>query len=256
LSFQGARKVESAIGNSHGEKRASTRRNLDRRVVVTGLGLVTPLGTGVEHNWEALVAGRSGVGPITRFDVSDFPARIAGEVRDFDPRDWIETKDVKRMDSFIQYAMSAAEQAMRQSGFKITDGNAEQVGVLIGVGIGGLRTLEENHLIFLESRLKHISPFLIPKLISNLAPAQIALRYGARGVNLAITSACASGSHAVGEAYRMIRAGYLVAAIAGGAEAALTSLSIGGFVAMRALSTRNQQPEAASRPFDAEREGL
>ncbi len=228
----------------------------DRRVVVTGLGLVTPLGTGVEKNWEALMASRSGIGPITRFDASDYATRIAGEVRDFDPLDWIEKKDVRKMDLFIQYAVGAAEQAMRQSGLKITEENADDVGVLIGVGIGGLCTIEENHLIFMESRLKRITPFFIPKLISNLAPGQISIRYGARGANFSTTSACASGSHAVGEAYRMIRAGYLNAAITGGAEAALTSLGVGGFVAMRALSTRNDNPAAASRPFDRERDGF
>ncbi len=232
------------------------RRIGDRRVVVTGLGLVTPLGTGIEKNWEALMAGRSGIGPITRFDVSDFAARIAGEVRDFDPCDWIEKKDVKKMDLFIQYAVGAAEQAMQQSALKIDESNADRVGVLVGVGIGGLLTIEENHLLFLDTRLKRITPFFIPKLISNLAPGQIAIRYGARGINLATTSACASGSHAVGEAYRMIRDGYIDAAITGGAEAALTSLGIGGFIAMRALSTRNDAPEAASRPFDAERDGF
>src|SRR5258707_1551592 len=228
----------------------------DRRVVVTGVGLVTPLGTGVEKNWEALTAGRSGIGPITRFDTSDFASRIAGEVRDFNPLDWIEKKEVKKMDLFIQYAMGEAEQAMRQSGLKIDEDNADHVGVLVGVGIGGLITIEENHLIFLESRLKRITPFFIPKLISNLAPGHIAIRYGARGANLTTTSACASGSHAVGEAYRMIRGGYLDAAITGGAEAAVCSLGVGGFVAMRALSTRNESPETASRPFDRERDGF
>jgi 3-oxoacyl-[acyl-carrier-protein] synthase II len=234
------------------------RRNLDRnrRVVVTGLGLVTALGTGIEKNWEALMAGRSGIGPITRFDTADYPTKFAGEVRDFEPLDWIEKKDVRKMDLFIQYAMGASEQAMRQSGLKITEDNADDVGVLVGVGIGGLCTIEENHLIFLESRLKRITPFFIPKLISNLAPGQISIRYGARGANFSTTSACASGSHAIGEAYRMIRAGYLEAAITGGAEAAITSLGVGGFVAMRALSTRNDNPEAASRPFDRERDGF
>jgi 3-oxoacyl-[acyl-carrier-protein] synthase II len=234
------------------------RRNVDRdrRVVVTGLGLVTPLGTGVEKNWEALMAGRSGIGPITRFDASDYPTKIAGEVPDFEPLDWIEKKDVRKMDLFIQYAMGAAEQAMRQSGLQITEDNADDVGVLVGVGIGGLCTIEENHLIFLDSRLKRITPFFIPKLISNLAPGQISIRYGARGANFSTTSACASGSHAIGEAYRMIRAGYLNAAITGGAEAAITSLGVGGFIAMRALSTRNENPGAASRPFDRERDGF
>src|SRR5580704_5164538 len=234
------------------------RRNVDRdrRVVVTGLGLITPLGTGVEKNWEALMAGRSGVGLITRFDTADYPTKVAGEVTDFEPLDWIEKKDVRKMDLFIQYAMGAAEQAMKQSGLPITEDNADNVGVLVGVGIGGLCTIEETHSTFLESRLKRITPFFIPKLISNLAPGQISIRYGARGANFSTTSACASGSHAIGEAYRMIRAGYLNAAITGGAEAAITSLGVGGFVAMRALSTRNDNPAGASRPFDRERDGF
>jgi len=232
------------------------RRNVDRRVVVTGMGLVTPLGTGVEKNWDALMAARSGIGPITRFDASDFASRIAGQVPDFDPLAWIEKKDIKKMDLFIQYALSAAVQAMGQSALKIDESNADRVGVLIGVGIGGLSTIEENHISFMETRLKRITPFFIPKLIANLAPGHIAIRFGARGENLATASACASGSHAVGEAYRMIRHGYMDAAITGGAEAALTSLGVGGFVAMRALSTRNDNPEAASRPFDRERDGF
>ena len=232
------------------------RRNVDRRVVITGVGLITPLGTGVEKNWDALMAGRSGVGLITRFNTDDFASRIAGEVRDFDPLDWIEKKDVRKMDLFIQYAVATAVQAMEQSGLKIDDSNAERVGVLIGNGIGGLLTIEENHISFLETRLKRITPFFIPKLLSNLAPGQISIRFGARGENITTTSACASGSHAIGEAFRMIRHGYMDAAITGGAEAALTSLGVGGFIAMRALSTRNDNPAAASRPFDRERDGF
>jgi 3-oxoacyl-[acyl-carrier-protein] synthase II len=232
------------------------RRNVDRRVVVTGVGLITPLGTGVEKNWDGLVAGRSGVRPITRFKVDDFASRIAGEVPDFDPLDWIEKKDVKKMDLFIQYVVATAEQAMRQSGLKIDDSNADRVGVLIGNGIGGLLTIEENHLAFIDTRLKRITPFFIPKLLSNLAPGQISIRFGARGENISTASACASGSHAIGEAFRMIRHGYLDAAITGGTEAALTSLGVGGFIAMRALSTRNDNPAAASRPFDRERDGF
>jgi 3-oxoacyl-[acyl-carrier-protein] synthase II len=232
------------------------RRNVDRRVVITGVGLITPLGTGVEKNWDALMAGRSGVGLITRFNTDDFASRIAGEVRDFDPLDWIEKKDVRKMDLFIQYAVATAAQAMEQSGLKIDDSNAERVGVLIGNGIGGLLTIEENHISFLETRLKRITPFFIPKLLSNLAPGQISIRFGARGENITTTSACASGSHAIGEAFRMIRHGYMDAAITGGAEAALTSLGVGGFIAMRALSTRNDNPAAASRPFDRERDGF
>jgi 3-oxoacyl-[acyl-carrier-protein] synthase II len=160
------------------------------------------------------------------------------------------------MDLFIQYAMAAAEQAMNQSQFKIAEDNADRVGVMIGVGIGGLCTIEENHLLFLDSRLKRVTPFFIPKLIGNLAPGHIAIRYGARGINLTTTSACASGSHAIGEAFRMIRSGYLDAAITGGSEAALTPLGVGGFIAMRALSTRNETPAAASRPFDRDRDGF
>jgi 3-oxoacyl-[acyl-carrier-protein] synthase II len=230
---------------------------LNRRVVVTGVGMVTPLGTGVEKNWEALMEGRSGIGPITRFECSKFPARIAGEVKDFKPEDWIEKRDIKKMDLFIQYIMGATAQAMEMSGFKIADDeSAERVGVLVGNGIGGLCTIEEYHLLYLETGLKHVTPFFIPKLISNLAPGQVAIKYGARGVNLCTTSACASSSHAIGEAYRMIRLGYLDAAITGGTEAALTHLGVGGFIAMRALSTRNDRPEAASRPFDRERDGF
>jgi 3-oxoacyl-[acyl-carrier-protein] synthase II len=232
------------------------RRNVDRRVVVTGVGLITPLGTGVEKNWEALSVGRSGIGPLTRFDVADFPTRFAGEVTDFNATDWIEKKEVRKMDLFIQYAMGAAEQAMQGSGLPINEDNADSIGVLIGVGIGGLYTIEENHQIFLDSRLRRLTPFFIPKVISNLAPGHISIKYGARGANMTTTSACASGSHAVGEAYRMIRGGYLDAAITGGTEAPLTPLGVGGFAAMRALSTRNENPQAASRPFDLNRDGF
>jgi 3-oxoacyl-[acyl-carrier-protein] synthase II len=232
------------------------RKILDRRVVITGVGLVTPLGTGVEKNWEALMAGRSGVGPLTRFDTSDFPVRFGGEITDFNPEDWVEKRDVKKMDLFIQYSLAATEQAMRQSGFKITEDNDDRVGVLIGVGIGGLTTIEESHKILLNTGLHRLTPFFIPKLIGNLAPGQISIKYGARGVSFTTTSACASGSHAIGEAYRMIRLGFLDAAITGGAEAALTQLGVGGFAAMRALSTRNDDPQKASRPFDKERDGF
>ena len=232
------------------------RRILDRRVVITGAGLLTPLGTGVEKNWEALIAGRSGIRTIESFDPSDFPTKIAGEVRDFNPEEWIEKKEIKRMDPFIQYAMAVAEQAMRHSGLQFDEEEAPLIGVIFGVGIGGLITIEEIHKTFMASGLKRITPFFIPKLISNLAPGNIAIKYGAKGINLATTSACASGSHAIGEAYRMIRQGYLNAAITGGTEAALTPLGLGGFAVMRALSTRNDEPERASRPFDRERDGF
>ncbi len=227
-----------------------------RRVVVTGLGLVTPLGTGVEKNWDALIRGQSGVATITRFDASLFPTRIAGEVRDFRAEDFIERKEIKKMDLFIQYTMAAADMAIASSGLKIDDANAARVGVIVGVGLGGLPTIEEYHGLFLESGLKRISPFMIPKLIANLAPGQVAIKHGAKGINYTPTSACSSGAHAVGEAMRMIRHGYQDAVICGGAEAAISPTGVGGFVAMRALSTRNDAPERASRPFDKGRDGF
>jgi 3-oxoacyl-[acyl-carrier-protein] synthase II len=227
-----------------------------RRVVVTGLGLVTPLGTGVEKNWDALVRGQSGVGAITRFDASSFPTRIAGEVRDFRAEDFIERKEIKKMDLFIQYTMAAADMAVASSGLKIDDANAARVGVIVGVGLGGLPTIEEYHGLFLESGLRRISPFMIPKLIANLAPGQVAIKHGAKGINYTPTSACSSGAHAVGEAMRMIRHGYQDVVICGGAEAAISPTGVGGFVAMRALSTRNDAPERASRPFDKGRDGF
>lgn len=231
-------------------------QNGRRRVVITGVGLVTPLGTGVEKNWSALMAGRSGIGPITRFPVDDFPSRIAGEVRDFAPEDFIERRDVKKMDPFIQFAMGAALMAYDGSGLKITAENEDRVGVIIGVGMGGIASIEQFHLLFLESRLRRVSPFFIAKVIANLAPGQIAIRLGAKGVNFTPTSACASGATAVGEGFRNIRHGYQDVIIAGGTEAALCGLGIGGFIAMRALSTRNDEPERASRPFDRGRDGF
>ncbi len=232
------------------------RNEQRRRVVVTGLGLVTPLGTGVEKNWDALIHGQSGVSAITRFDASAFPTRIAGEVRDFRAEDFIEKKEIKKMDLFIQYTMAAADMAIASSGLKIDDENAARVGVIIGVGLGGLPTIEEYHGLYLESGLKRISPFMIPKLIANLAPGQVAIKHGAKGINYTPTSACSSGGHAVGEAMRMIRHGYQDVVICGGAEAAISPTGVGGFVAMRALSTRNDAPERASRPFDKGRDGF
>jgi 3-oxoacyl-[acyl-carrier-protein] synthase II len=231
-------------------------QNGRRRVVVTGIGLVTPLGTGVEKNWTALVAGRSGVGPITRFPVADFPSRIAGEVRDFVPEEFIERRDIKKMDPFIQFAMAAARMAFDNSGLKITAENEDRIGVIVGVGMGGISSIEQFHMLFLESRLRRVSPFFISKVIANLAPGQIAIHLGAKGVNFTPTSACASGATAVGEALRHIRHGYQDAIIAGGTEAALCGLGVGGFIAMRALSTRNDEPERASRPFDRARDGF
>ncbi len=227
-----------------------------RRVVVTGLGLVTPLGTGVEKNWTALVAGRSGIGPITRFEASDFPTRIAGEVSDFVPEDYIERREIKKMDPFIQYAVAASQQAMDQAALKIPAETSDRYGTIVGVGMGGLLSIEQFHTLYLESRLRRVSPFFIAKVIPNLAAGQISIRYGARGVNYTPASACASGATAVGEAFRNIRHGYQDAVIAGGTEAPLCGLGIGGFIAMRALSTRNDVPERASRPFDRSRDGF
>lgn len=228
----------------------------ERRVVVTGVGLVTSLGTGVEKNWTALMAGRSGIGPITRFECADFPTRIAGEVRDFVAEDWIERREIKKMDPFIQFAVAAAQMAMDQADWKIAPEEADRVGTIVGVGMGGLQSIEQFHTLYLESRLRRVSPFFVAKVIANLAPGQISIRFGSRGINYTPTSACASGANAVGEAFRNIRDGYQDAVIAGGAEAALCGLGLGGFIAMRALSTRNEEPERASRPFDRSRDGF
>jgi 3-oxoacyl-[acyl-carrier-protein] synthase II len=230
--------------------------NEQRRVVVTGLGLVSPLGTGVEKNWQALLEGRSGIRKITRFETDGFAARIAGEVPDFKAEDYIEPKEIKKMDLFIQYALSAAAQAMADSGLKIEGEFAEGVGVIIGVGLCGIETIESTKEALLSGGPRKISPFFIPKVISNLAPGHVAIRYGAKGVNWTPTSACASGTHALGEAFHLIRRGVQDAVITGGAEATITPLSVGGFAAMKALSTRNDEPGRASRPFDKERDGF
>lgn len=228
-----------------------------RRVVVTGLGLVTPLGTGIEKNWEALVAGRSGIRPITRFPhVEFFATRIAGQVPDFRAEDFIETKEIKKMDLFIQYSVAAAQMAAQDGDFKIAPEEAARVGVIIGVGLCGIETIEYYNKAYLEGGPRKISPFFIPKVISNLAPGHIAIRHGAKGVNWTPTSACASGNHAIGEAFHLIRRGLQDAVIAGGAESVITPLGVGGFSAMKALSTRNDEPEKASRPFEKDRDGF
>lgn len=228
-----------------------------RRVVVTGLGLVTPLGIGLQKNWEALIAGRSGITAITRFTgLEFFPTRIAGQVPDFRAEDFIEPKEIKKMDLFIQYSVAAAGMALQDSGLKIDSAEAERVGVIVGVGLGGIETIEYYNRALLEGGPRKVSPFFIPKVISNLAPGQIAIRCGAKGVNWTPASACASGNHAIGEAFHLIRRGLQDAVIAGGAEAAITPLGVSGFSAMRALSTRNDEPERASRPFDKDRDGF
>ena len=230
--------------------------NEQRRVVVTGLGLVSPLGTGVEKNWQALMDGRSGIRKISRFAADGFASRIAGEVPDFKAEDYIEPKEIKKMDLFIQYAMGAATMAMNDSGLQIDNQSAEGVGVIIGVGLCGIETIETTKEALANGGPRKISPFFIPKVISNLAPGHVAIRFGAKGVNWTPTSACASGTHAIGEAYHLIRRGVQDAVIVGGAEATITPLSVGGFAAMKALSTRNDEPERASRPFDKERDGF
>lgn len=227
-----------------------------RRVVVTGVGAVSPLGTGNRKNWDALVAGKSGVDRISRFDATDFPVQIAGEVRDFNPEDFIEKKEIKKMDLFIQYSLAAAQFAMEDSGLQVTEENACRVGVLVGAGLGGLPTIERYHSALQEGGYKKISPFFIPMLITNLAPGHISIRYGAKGPNLSSVSACATGTHSIGDAYHMIARGDADAMIAGGTESTVTPLAIGGFAVMRALSTRNDDPQAASRPFEKNRDGF
>ncbi len=227
-----------------------------RRVVVTGVGTITPLGIGVEKSWEGLLAGKSGIRRITQFDSSQFPTKIAGEVEGFNPEDYIEIKEIKKMDRFIQLAIAAAHLALEDSGLKISGGNSERVGVIVGSGIGGLSSLERYHTVLTEKGPRRITPFFIPMLIINLASGQISIIFGAKGPNSAVATACATGSHAIGDAFKIIQRGDADAMIAGGAESVITPLGIGGFNAMRALSTRNDEPEKASRPFDIDRDGF
>jgi len=227
-----------------------------RRVVVTGVGVVSALGTGNEKNWSALMNGQSGIDRITRFDASDLPTQIAGEVKDFNAEDFIDKKEIKKMDLFIQYALGAAELAMQDSGLQITEENAERVGVLVGAGLGGLPAIERYHEAMLENGYKKISPFFIPMLIINLAPGHISIRYGAKGPNISSVSACATGTHSIGDAYHFIKRGDADAMIAGGTESTITPLGIAGFNVMKALSTRNDDPAGASRPFDKGRDGF
>lgn len=227
-----------------------------RRVVVTGVGIVSPLGTGVEKNWTAITSGQSGLGLITRFDAADFSSQIAGEVKDFNAELYIEKKEIKKMDLFIQYGLAAAEMALSDSGLEITDANAERVGVLVGSGLGGLPAIEKYHKVMLERGYKKISPFFIPMLIINLAPGHISMKFGAKGPTLSSVSACATGTHSIGDAYHMIARGDADAMFAGGTESTITPLGVGGFNVMKALSTRNDDPQAASRPFEKNRDGF
>lgn len=231
-------------------------RSLDRRVVVTGIGLVSPLGVGTEETWRGLLEGKSGIGPITQFDASQYPARIAGEVRGFDAADFVERKEIKKSDRFIHLALAASQFALEDSGFEIDETNAERVGVIIGSGIGGLPLIERTHATLLERGPSRISPFFIPGLIVNLAAGQVSIRYGARGPNTAPATACTTGLHAIGDAFRHIQDGTADAMITGGAEAVVSPLCVGGFCAMKALSVRNDEPESASRPWDKDRDGF
>ncbi|MGV7221326.1 MAG: beta-ketoacyl-ACP synthase II [Nitrospinales bacterium] len=227
-----------------------------RRVVVTGLGLISPLGIGVDENWRALCEGKSGIGRITRFDTSNFPVKIAGEVKGFNPEDYIDHKEVKKMDTFIHYAVSCSQMAMKDSGLEITEENATRVGVLIGVGLGGLPAIEKYHNIYLDKGVRKITPFFIPLVIPNLASGQVSINLGAKGPNSCVVTACAAGTHAIGDAYKLIKYGQADVMIAGGTESVISPLAVGGFSAAKALSTRNDDPEGASRPFDNDRDGF
>ena len=229
---------------------------MSRRVVVTGVGLVSPLGIGTQANWEALSAGQSGIGSITRFDASQFSARIAGEVKGFDPLQFVDKKDVKKMDVFIQLAIAAADFAMADATLTVSPECATRTGVFIASGIGGFSTIEREHKALLEGGPRRISPFFIPAAIINLAAGQVSIRFGAKGPNSATCTACSASAHAIGDAFEIIRRNDADVMIAGGSEAAITPMGVGGFAAMRALSTRNDDPQRASRPFDKDRDGF
>ena len=229
---------------------------MNRRVVITGIGLVSSLGIGTAATWQALLAGTSGVTRVTRFDITGYAAQIAAEVKAFDPLNFIEKKDVKKMDVFIQYAVAASQFAMDDSGLQITPENAPDVGVFIGSGIGGFQTIEREHSALLAGGPRKISPFFIPSAIINLASGQVSIRFGAKGPNLASCTACSASAHAIGDSYEIIKRGDADVMITGGSEAAITPMSLGGFAALRALSTRNDEPDKASRPFDQDRDGF
>jgi len=231
-------------------------QRVERRVVVTGIGLVTPLGIGNEATWQGVLAGKSGIGPITRFDAKDLPSRIAGEVKGFDPAQFMDKKEARRNDLFIQFGLAATQIALKDSGLPTDKPLGERVGVIVGSGMGGLATLEDTHLTAVNKGHRRVNPFFIPSIIVNLVGGQISIRYGAAGVNFAPVSACATGNHAIGEGMRHIQHGDIDVCITGGAEATITLLGISGFTAARALSERNDDPATASRPFDKDRDGF
>ena len=227
-----------------------------KRVVITGLGVVSPVGSKLKTFWENITAGKSGVSKISKFDISDFPVQIAAEVKDFDPLEYFDRKEVRRTDPFIQYAMGAAVQAVKNAGLDTDKVDPERVGVLIGSGIGGIKTIEEQHATLLNKGPKRVSPYCVPMEIINMASGLVSIRFGFKGPNISVVTACATGTHAIGEAYRTIQYGDADVMVAGGAESAITPLSIAGFAAARALSTRNDEPEKASRPFEKNRDGF
>ncbi len=229
---------------------------MKRRVVVTGLGLVTPNGIGVETAWKNICEGKSGIGPITRFDTNGFETKIAAEVKDFHPEQYIEKKEIKKMDLFIQYALAATKEALEDAKLRITPENCERIGVIVGTGLGGLPNIEKFHQILMERGPSRVSPFFIPMVIANLASGHIAIQFGAKGPNTCIVTACATGAHCIGDAFRAIRYGDADAIIAGGTEANITPLCVSGFNAMKALSTRNDEPQKACRPFEKNRDGF
>jgi 3-oxoacyl-[acyl-carrier-protein] synthase II len=220
------------------------------------MGIISPLGIGLEENWAAISNGRSGIAKVTKFDASELPSQIAGEVKNFNAEDWIAKKEIKKMDPFLHYSLAAGQMAVEQSGLVIDDSNAERVGVLVGSGLGGLETIEKYHTILLERGAKKISPFFIPMLIVNLAPGHISMHFGCKGPNSSMVTACATGNHSIGEAFKIIQRGDADAMIAGGVESTITPLALGGFCAMKALSTRNDEPQKASRPFERDRDGF
>jgi 3-oxoacyl-[acyl-carrier-protein] synthase II len=224
--------------------------------VVTGVGMITPLGLDTESSWDGLVQGKSGIGPITQFDDKDIPTQIAGEVKGFDPATYIEAKEIKKMDRFIHLGIAASQMAMDTAGLTVAPAFAERVGVMVGAGIGGLPAIERYHKIYLERGYRKLSPFLIPMLIINEASGQISMRFGAKGPNSCAVTACATGTHSIGDAFRAIQRGDADVMIAGGTESCICPIGVGGFCAMKALSTRNSEPERASRPFDADRDGF
>jgi 3-oxoacyl-[acyl-carrier-protein] synthase II len=233
-----------------------TRANGQRRVVITGAGVVSPLGNSLDETWQSALKGKSGVGPITRFDASGYEVRFAGEVKNFNADLYVEKKEQKKMDLFIQYSLATAQMAMEHSGFKVTEENTYRTGVFIGSGMGGLPGIEDQHTRLMEKGPSRVSPFFVPSVISNLAPGWISIIHGIKGPNYTVTSACASGAHGIGEAYNYIRFGLADQMIAGGTESAVCGLAISGFTNMKALSTRNESPQEASRPWDKDRDGF